>query len=361
MEDFSLITLQSLFKRQPPALAAVDIGTTTMRLVELDRDAKGGFTVQRCASEPLEMGWVVEGNIERFGEVAHALQNLIKKSGTTARHLALSVPTAGVMTRKIALPAELSDEEVQTYVEAEASQFVPFSLDDVSLDFCPMQPSAASNPAEREVLIVAARREKVQERQSLAEEAGMTLQLVDVDGFATRVALDRIVHSGGAELPVALVQISGHGASMQIIHRDEVLYDSEQGMGGHLLQFIARHYGITPEEANRRRKSNTLGDDFESAVLAPFVEGFAQDVAWAIQFFFKSTPFQSLSRIALSGSVAAMPGLAASVEQRTGITTRAINPFDGMALGAGINARLLELTAPSYMTACGLALRRFTL
>lgn len=371
-----MASLANLFQRPRPPLVAIDIGTTSMRLVELDRASSASpIVVQRVAHEPLEMGWVVDGQIARFSAVAQSLTQLLQKSGTTAKHVALAVPNAGVITRAITVPSDLPAAQMQTFIEAEASGFLSFSLDEVALDYYPLGTSAdtgasTTGAAETDVLVVAARQERVLERQNLAEEVGLKPEVIDVDSFATRLALARVLgqipqlpHTGagraGSDLPVALIKVSGHGASMQILLGDQLLYESEQGMGGQLLSRIAQHYGISVEDAHRQRKTQTLAADFESAIIEPFAQSLAEDVAWALQVFFKSSPYASLDRIALCGSVAGVPALAAALQQRTGIVTAPLNPFEGMAIAPTVHARALQNTAAAYATACGLALRRF--
>lgn len=365
-----MANLANLFQRPRPPLVAVDIGTTSMRLVELDRGAPGApIVVQRVAHEPLEMGWVVDGQIARFGAVAQALTQLLQKSGTKASHVAMAIPNAGVITRVVSVPKNLPEAQMQDFIAMEANTFASSSLDEVAIDYYPLGTSDASS-GDDEVLVVAARQERVIERQTLAEEVGLTPEVVDVDSFATRLALARVLgqipqlpHTGAGRLagnlPVALIKVSAHGASMQILLGDQVLYESERGLGGQLLSRIAQHYGVSIEDAQRQRKTQSLGADFDAAVLEPFAQALAEDVAWALQVFFKSSPYASLDRIVLTGSVAGAPALAAALQQRTGIVTAPLNPFEGMTLAPTVHARALQSTAAAYATACGLALRRF--
>ena len=166
-----MISLGSLFSRQPVPMLGLDISSSSVKLVELSRDKAGQLVLDRCAIEPLERGWITDGNIEKFDEVAEAVRRLVKKSGTKTKNVAMALPPSAVITKKIVLPGGMTDQELEVQVEAEANQYIPFPLDEVSLDFCVVGPSATS-AGDVDVLIAASRREKVQDIQGLAEAAG---------------------------------------------------------------------------------------------------------------------------------------------------------------------------------------------
>src|SRR3569832_931588 len=133
--------LGSLFSRQPASLIGLDISSSSVKLVELGRDKAGELVLEHCGIEPLERGWVVDGNVEKFEEVAEAMRRVVKKTGTRTKNVAMALPPSAVITKKIVLPAGLSEQDLETQVEAEASQYIPISLDEVSLEFCVLGPS----------------------------------------------------------------------------------------------------------------------------------------------------------------------------------------------------------------------------
>ena len=150
------------------------MSSSSAKLVELSRDAAGAWVLERCAIEPLEQGWITDGNIEKFDEVADAVKRLVKKSGSRTKNVALALPTSAVISKRITLPADMTDQEMEVQVESEANQYIPFSLDEVSLDFCVIGPSKAA-PGDVDVLIAASRRERGQDREGLAQAAGLAL------------------------------------------------------------------------------------------------------------------------------------------------------------------------------------------
>jgi len=153
-------------------MLGLDISSSSVKLVELGKDKSGNLVLERCAIVPLERGWITDGNIEKFDEVANAVRQLVKKSGTKTKNVAMALPPSAVITKKIILPGGMSDQELEIQVETEANQYIPFPLDEVSLDFCIVGPSAAS-AGDVEVLIAASRREEVQAGHGLAEAAGL--------------------------------------------------------------------------------------------------------------------------------------------------------------------------------------------
>ena len=357
-----LISLGSLFSRQPEPLLGLDISSSSVKLVELGRHAGGRLVLEFCAIEPLERGWVTDGNIHQFDEVAESIRRLVKKSGTKTRQVAMALPPSAVITKKIVLPGGLTDVELELQVEAEANQYIPFPLDEVSLDFCVMGPSAAS-PGDVDVLIAAARREKVQDIQGLAEAAGLKPVIVEVESYASRRAVARLIEGVpdlGPGAMVALLELGALTTSLQVIRDDEVLYERDQAFGGaQLTQSIVRQYGFSLEEAESRKRSGELPDDYDSSVLQPFVESMVQEVGRALQFFFTSTPYNKVDCVMLAGGSAALPGLTEAVTQQTGFSSRRVFPFEGMDIGAGVRQKKMKREASSYLTSCGLALRRF--
>jgi type IV pilus assembly protein PilM len=267
-----------------------------------------------------------------------------------------------VITKKIALPGGLNDVELEMQVEAEANQYIPFPLDEVSLDFCVIGPSATSS-GDIDVLIAASRREKVQDIQGLAESAGLKPVIVDVESYASRLAAKRLI----ADLPgkgvgaiVALFEVGAMTTSMQVIRDDEVLYERDQAFGGaQLTQLIVRQYGFSLEEAEAKKRNGELPEDYESSVLKPYIESMVQEIGRALQFFFTSTPYHKVDHIMLAGGAAAISGMTDAVTRQLSLPCSLVNPFDGMEIGKGVRLNKMTREAPSYLTSCGLAMRRF--
>ena len=343
-------------------MLGIDVSSSSVKLVELSRNRTGDLVLERCAIEPIERGWITDGNIEKFDEVAEAVRRLVRKSGSKTKNVAMALPTSAVITKKIVLPGGLSDKELEAQVESEANQYIPFSLDEVSLDFCVIGPSASS-VGDVEVLIAASRKEKVSDRQGLAEAAGLKPVVMDVESYASRMAAGRVIETlpnQGQDSLVALFEVGALTTSLQVMRNDDVLYERDQAFGGaQLTQLIVRQYGFSADEAEAKKRSGDLPDDYKTAVLAPFIDSMAQEVGRALQFFFTSTPHNKVDHILLAGGSAALPGLTEAVTQQTSFACMVINPFDAMEMGSSVQARKIAREAPSYLTSTGLALRRF--
>ncbi|MBA2722501.1 MAG: pilus assembly protein PilM, partial [Methylibium sp.] len=324
--------------------------------------ASGEYVLERFATESFEKGWIADGQIEKFDEVADAVRRVIQKSGTRTKRVALAMPQSAVITKKIMLPAGLREEELELQVESEANQYIPFSLDEVSLDFCVVGPSAAS-VGDVEVLIAASRKDRVQDRQGLAEAAGLKPVVLDIESHASRLAMARIIAAlpgEGRDALVALFEIGAETTSLKVLRDEELLYDRDQAFGGsQLTQMISRQYGFSFEEAEQKKLASDLPEDYDSSLLAPFVDSLSQEIGRALQYFFTSTPHHKVHYVMLGGGTATLPGLKERVTELTGFASMVVNPFEGMRLGSAVRESKLRREAPAYLTACGLAMRRF--
>jgi len=354
--------LDVLLNRKHPPMIGLDISSSSVKLVELSQSKTGEFVLERFASESFEKGWIADGQIEKFDEVAEAVRRVVARSGSRTRDVALAMPQSAVITKKIMLPAGLRDEELEVQVEVEANQYIPFSLDEVSLDFCVIGPSPTS-VGDVEVLIAASRKDRVQDRQGLAEAAGLKPVILDIESHASRMAMGRLIAAlpnEGKDALVALFEIGADTTSLKVLRDDEMLYDRDQAFGGsQLTQLISRQYGFSFEEAEQKKLANDLPEDYETVVLNPFVDGLSQEIGRALQYFFTSTPHHKVHYVMLAGGTATLPGLKERVTELTGFACMVVNPFENMALGSAVREPKLRREAPAYLTACGLAMRRF--
>jgi type IV pilus assembly protein PilM len=318
-----------------------------------------------------------DGQIEDFDAVAEAVRRVVQRSGTRTRRVALALPASAVITQRLRLPAGLSEAALEQQVLAEAQQHLPFAPDEVSLDFCVLPAGDGADAADGvEVLVAASRKDRVEDRQGLAEAAGLEPVLLDVASHAAHRALARIAalpaeadaadegdEAGGPHVgaaPVALFEIGAFATTLKLLCGEELLYERDQPVGGvQLTRLIARRLGLSFDAAEQAKLAGTLPEELAPALQADFVDGLAQELARALQIAFTSGPCQQLRCVMLAGATAALPGLCVRVGQLTGIETRVADPFAGMAPGPALHAARLAREAPGYLRACGLALRRF--
>ncbi len=360
--DISLDSLERLFKSKAPPLVGCDISSSAVKIVELSEANKNVFRVERYAIEPLPRDAVVDGNINNLDAVSDCLKRCWKRVGTNVKNLALALPSAAVITKKIIVPAGQQENELELQVETEANQYIPFALDEVNLDFQVLGP-APNSPEDVEVLIAASRKEKIEDRVAAAEAAGLKAIVMDVESFATQTAfelIERQLPDNGKDQNIAIVDVGTTTMNLNVLRNQQSIYMREQPFGGNqLTQEIQRQFNMTPEEAEAAKRAGGLPDNYETDVLHPFLDTLGLEVARALQFFFTSTQYNQVNYIVLAGGCAAIPGIDDIVGRRTQVDTRIGNPFANMAMSSKIRPKNLVTDAPSLMVACGLAMRRF--
>jgi type IV pilus assembly protein PilM len=354
--------IQSLLGGKSKALVGLDISSSAVKLVELAEAGGNQLRLERYAIEPLPRDAVTDGNISSLEAVSDAIRRAWRRMGASTKQVALALPAAAVITKKITLPAGLRELDMEAQVEAEANQYIPFAIEEVNLDFQVLGP-AGTGADEVEVLIAASRKEKVEDRVAAAEAAGLKALKMDVESFASQAAFDLIkrrLPNAGKGRVVALIDVGAQMMKVNVLRDDNVLYSREQAFGGNQLTLdISRAYGMSTEEAEAAKRSNSLPDNYEHELLRPFVDSVALEISRALQFFFTSTQFNQVDHIVLSGGCAVIPGIDQVVAGRTQVTTEIANPFVGMSLSQRVRPKNLAADAPALMVACGLAMRRF--
>jgi type IV pilus assembly protein PilM len=356
------VGLPAFLKRSVRPLLGVDVSASSVKVVELAPGGKTGMRLEWYAIEPIEHGAIVDGNVEKPEAVADALVRAIRRTGTRTRQAAMALPSSAVITKRITLPAGLREDDYEVQVENEASQYIPFSIDEVNLDFQILGPSAAS-PEDVDVLLAASRKEKVDDRIAIAEMAGLAPIIVDVEPYAARTSIDHVtafLPNRGAGLILAVFDIGQSRTNLAVVLNGETIFEREQSFGGHQLTLeVMRVYGLSPEEAEQKKRSGDLPDNYPAELLRPFAVQGATEIARSLQFLFTSTPYGRVDRIFLAGGCAVTPGLAEAIAERTQVPTEIMSPFQGMEVAKSVRERQLRLDAPALMVGCGLAMRRF--
>ncbi len=352
----------SIFNPKARPLLGLDISSSSVKMVELSEPTKGNYRIERYAIEPLPRDAVVDGNIANLEAAAEAVKLAWRRMATSTKYVALALPAAAVITKKIIVPAGQRERELEVQVESEANQYIPFALDEVNLDFQVVGP-APSSPEEVEILIAASRKEKVEDRVAVAEAAGLNALVMDVESYAAQAAFELVeqqLPDGGKDKIIALVDVGANVMNVTILRNDQSVYAREQAFGGsQLTQDIMRQYGMNQDEAETAKRSGNLPENYEAELLRPFMDNLALEVSRALQFFFTSTQYNQVDHVVLAGGCAVIPGVDEAVANRTQISTVVANPFANMALSQRIRPKNLAADAPSLMVACGLALRRF--
>jgi len=313
-------------------------------MVELSDDGRGGYKLEGYSSAPLAKDAMVDGNVGDLEKVADAIKLAWKLLGSREKRVALALPASAVISKKVLMTADLREEDMEAQVEAEANQYIPFSLDEVNIDFQVLG-AAPNNPDEVEVLIAASRKEKIEDRVAAAEGAGLKVTVMDVENYATEAAYSLVssqLPNAGREQTVIIIDIGATMMHINVLHDNKSVYTREQSFGGgQLTQEIQRRFGLSLEEAEIAKRKGGLPESYDSEVLQPFMQTLAMEVARALQFFTSSTQYNRIDHIVLAGGCAAIPAIDVVVQDRTQVHTIVANPFHSMT----INTRLKQQQA----------------
>jgi type IV pilus assembly protein PilM len=353
----------NFFKEKTPPLIGIDISSTSIKMVELSDDGRGGYKLEGYSTAPLAKEAMVDGNVGELEKVADAMKQAWKLLGSREKRVALALPASAVISKKVLMNAGLREEDMEAQVEAEANQYIPFSLDEVNIDFQVLGP-APNNPDEVEVLIAASRKEKIEDRVAAAEGAGLKVTVMDVENYATEAAYSLVASqlpNAGREQTVIIIDVGASMMHVNVLHDNKSVYTREQSFGGgQLTQEIQRRFGLSLEEAEIAKRKGGLPESYDSEVLQPFMQSLAMEVARALQFFTSSTQYNRIDHIVLAGGCATIPAIDVVVQDRTQVNTVVANPFHSMAINTRLKQQQATIDAPALLIACGLAMRGVT-
>ena len=218
-----------LFSQKNVPLIGLDISSTAVKLLELSQQSgRGGvrYRVESYAVEPLPSTAVVEKNIADVEAVGKAVKNVVKKAGTRNKRVAVAVSGSAVITKMISMPAALSDREMESQIQLEADQYIPYPLEEVNIDF-EVQGTSEGNPELVDVLLAASRSENVDDRVAALELAGLTCEIVDVEAYAMEAACSQLVDqwpNAGEGQTVAVADIGATTTTLNVMHDNRIVY-----------------------------------------------------------------------------------------------------------------------------------------
>ena len=250
--------------------------------------------------------------------------------------------------------------ELEDQVKVEADQFIPYPLDEVALDFEVIGESRA-HPDLNELLLVACRRDDVDQREDAINAAGLKCQIVDVDTYAMeRVFPVLLTEQHSSEEMIAIVDVGAATLTLNVLRDQKIIYNREQSFGGNDLTTSIHHqFGMSVDEVEQALRLGEISQEVQEAMVQPFRFTIAQQVSRALQFFYSSGVQHQLTRIYVCGGATAIDGLVDILTEELGVPASLANPFAQMDIGSRVNRERLLKDTPSLVKACGLALRSF--
>ncbi len=352
--------LRKLLGAAPPPLLGVDIGTSSIKVLQLGSSGSG-YRVEAFAVEQVPEGAISEGNITDTDRVAEAVKRAVKRSGGKAKACAMAVSGSAVITKVINLPSDLSEDDIEAQIEVEAGQYIPYPREEVSLDFEVLGP-APRNADLLEILLAASKTEHVDLCREVAELAGLGLRIVDVESYALANAFDLVRKHAGIDEDetIGVLNMGATASTLIALRGDRTIYSREHAFGGQqLIDDCMRRYGMDADQAAFLQRGETPPAGFEDEILEPFRQNVIQQISRALQFYSSSSDYSGINTLFLTGGAASTPGLAEAVGDEVGISCEVADPIEGMRLAPSIDAGRLERVRPALTTACGLALRGF--
>jgi len=351
-----------MFASRSKTLAGLDITTSSIKLIELAQNGRN-FAVECYAAEPSPPNSITEKSIVDADAVGEAIRRAMKRAGTKSAEVAIAISGDAAITKIIQMPGNLNENDMEAQVEVQADQYIPFPMEEVSFDFQVVGESSVDTEMV-DVLLVATRTEKVDQRRAAVEAAGLKARVVDVEPFALENACSLMTHQmpdAGMGHQVAVVDFGASSTTFSVLEDLRVIYTRDFNFGGQqLTEEIMRIYGLSLEDAGRAKKEGGLPSNYQPEVLDPFIDDMTQQVSRSLQFFLASGGGREQpEQILVCGGCANIPGVADLIASKVGISTEIGDPLGSMKISSRARSQGVQADATALLTACGLALRSF--
>jgi type IV pilus assembly protein PilM len=339
----------------------LDIGSSSVKLVQL-KEKKGGFQLLAYGAAPLPPEAIVDGALMNSAAIVQAIQELVAQQKVKTREVAIGVRGHSVIIKKISLP-RMTQEELDESIQWEAEQYIPFDVKDVNIDTQILTPEGDA-AGQMDVLLVAAKKDMINDYTSVCAEAGLTATVVDVDAFAVQNAFEKNYEQSGSET-VVLINVGAAVSNINVISRGVTTFTRDITMGGNAFtEEIQKQLNISYDEAEALK----VGGQGESDAVVPqeverVIQGVAEQMGGEIQrsldFYASTAADGKVSKVFLSGGTARVPALFKVVEGRANVPVEILNPFKNIEVdNRKFDPAVILSAAPSAAVGVGLALRR---
>jgi type IV pilus assembly protein PilM len=339
-------------------IVGLDIGSSYIKAVQL-KETRSGYELELFDLLPISPELIVEGSIIDAIRVTESLRELVRKAKIKAKDAVIAISGhSSVIIKRISLP-EMSEEELSESIKFEAEQYVPFDIEDVNLDFQILGPK--EEPGQMDVILVAVKKEVINDYVSVVKEAGLNTGIVDVDAFALE-NMYGINYEIEAGQNVALVNIGASTINMNILKGGVSVFTRDSSVGSNIqTDALQKEFSISYEEAERLKRSEPVEkvrpDDAHSLIMSASSDIFSE-VARSLDYFRSSTLQAEVKEVILSGGCALVKGFPDKLSEKIGIPAKVAEPFRNITIPKKFELSYIEETAPIAAIAVGLATRR---
>lgn len=347
---------KGLKKSNSNALIGIDFGSSAIKAIALSK-GKGTYQIDAVAEIAIEKGLIVDHRFENIIKLTEVIKQLRKNFPSSYQNVAIAVSGADVITKIIPINNNLNDLELESQVEIEAENSIPFPLDEIFLDFEVISVNA-NNPDLKDVLVSAARKETVLSQVNCIEDAGLRVKIVDIASHVLARSFELQFSSEDFEKGIAVVDIGASEMTLNILHQGQVIFSRTKNHGGAVCtQMIADRYGLKLDEAEKIKVEHEWPVDCDIDVLAPFIAMTVNHLRFDLRMFTNAPKNIGVAKIMLTGGCQLLPGLADQIQEQLDLETEIANPFLGFEYKNSSDKSLLHQFSAKYMMALGLALR----
>jgi type IV pilus assembly protein PilM len=343
------------------SLMGLDIGSSSVKVVEV-APRGNGFELLHMGITPLPHDAIVEGAFLNASAIADAIRAAVKKSGAKAKQVAAAVSGHSVIVKKITVPA-MTPAELEESIRWEAEQYIPFDVNEVNLDFEILQAGDAERPME--VLLVAAKRDMIDDYVNLINEAGLQPSVIDVAGFAVENAFEAN-YGGRAHDVVGVVNIGAQTSTINVLAGGVPTFTRDVAVGGNQYTAeIQRALSVSFDEAERIKIGETRRRDSQDVVpheveqaMRSITNNLVSEIARSLDFFSATAADVRIQKVYLAGGSSRVSGLESAFRERTGLDVELMNPLARMLPSSRFESEYLDQVGPALGVGVGLALRR---
>ena len=343
------------------ACVGLDIGSSAVKAVELKPVGKG-FKVAAFGTEPVPPDAIVDGAIIDGNAVTDAIKRLFENKAFKTKDVAASLSGNAVIVKKISLPV-MTPAELSESILWEAEQYIPFDIQDVNLDYQILDPGTTiDGKGTMEVLLVAAKKEKISDYTGVISQAGRTAVVVDVDAFALQNAYE-MNYGLEAQQVVVLLNAGASAININILTGDQSVFTRDISIGGNAYtEAVQKELNLPFDSAEQAKKGLPVeGVSFDDVrpVLHAMTENVLLEIQKTFDFFKATAASDRIDRIVVSGGASRVDGFAVALQERFGTAVESFDPFRKIALDASkLHIADAENVLPTAAVAVGLALRK---